>query len=481
MNTLLIVEDEKLIRQGLQAMVKRAPVRIETVLEARNGVEALEILRSRPVDVMLTDIRMPHMDGLTLIGKLKELKHPPLTVVISGISDFTYAVSVLRDGVRDYILKPFEREKIYELLAALDAEITRNERISSNQIKVGQQVLRSLLLDTGAGQGELDAVMEQYDGLLFPSPYAVLCTKKADGEPTLSSLVIREVGDTDVVISAWAHTQTLLETVLSGQCVGVSGQHRGLNELALAYREARAARQEAFVFGRVLPFSGFPAQGEGTPLQKLDVIVQLLGVSNGEEAKKTLNQLLLLTQKGQLSAADFISGMEQLAGKITAAYRPLLPEADFPLPLPFMQALAYDSAFEYCTAFGGWMDGFCEKLKKEFADYQNKEKITHAVRYLQKNFRRPLNMAMVSNEVSMNYSLFSSLFKLYTGTNFVGYLQNLRLQEGKRLLTETDMRIMEISLRIGFQSEKHFMKLFKAACGVSPSDYRRNARFTEPE
>ena len=82
-------------------------------------------------------------------------------------------------------------------------------------------------------------------------------------------------------------------------------------------------------------------------------------------------------------------------------------------------------------------------------------------------------MAVVSNYVSMNYSLFSVLFKQYTGTNFVNFLQNIHIDEAKRLLLQTDYRINEISVRCGFTSEKHFLKLFKTVTGVSPSDWRR--------
>ncbi|MDE6738554.1 MAG: AraC family transcriptional regulator, partial [Lachnospiraceae bacterium] len=90
------------------------------------------------------------------------------------------------------------------------------------------------------------------------------------------------------------------------------------------------------------------------------------------------------------------------------------------------------------------------------------------------NYDKDLNMAVVSNHGSMNYSLFSYAFKQYTGHNFVSYLKELRVNEAKRLLAETDMRVIEISRRVGYENEKHFMKTFKSQCGVSPTEYRRN-------
>ena len=85
-------------------------------------------------------------------------------------------------------------------------------------------------------------------------------------------------------------------------------------------------------------------------------------------------------------------------------------------------------------------------------------------------------MAVVSNHISMNYSLFSYVFKQYTGHNFVNYLKNLRVNEAKRLLEETDLKVNEISGKVGYNNEKHFMKIFKNTCGVSPTEYRKNTR-----
>ena len=88
-------------------------------------------------------------------------------------------------------------------------------------------------------------------------------------------------------------------------------------------------------------------------------------------------------------------------------------------------------------------------------------------------------MAVVSNYISMNYSLFSYSFKQYTGSNFVNYLKTIRMEEAKKLLAETDMRVIEISQEVGYDNEKHFMKIFKSAYGVSPSEYRKNMKMTE--
>ena len=72
---------------------------------------ALEILREQEIEVMFTDIRMPKMDGIELVQKMQSFEHVPLTVAVSGYDDFTYAVEMMRNGVREYLLKPIETER----------------------------------------------------------------------------------------------------------------------------------------------------------------------------------------------------------------------------------------------------------------------------------------------------------------------------------------------------------------------------------
>ncbi len=118
-----------------------------------------------------------------------------------------------------------------------------------------------------------------------------------------------------------------------------------------------------------------------------------------------------------------------------------------------------------------------ETINNKFDDYRNKQKIQEAMIFIQKNFSKDLNMAVVSNHISMNYSLFSYVFKQYTGKNFVHYLKELRMYEAQKLLISTEFKVLEISHKVGYSNEKHFMKAFKTIYGVSPTEYRKNMAF----
>lgn len=142
-------------------------------------------------------------------------------------------------------------------------------------------------------------------------------------------------------------------------------------------------------------------------------------------------------------------------------------------------AFLFGSANRYLKMLDEWLEDFCSKTTAAFSNFENKQKIHQAVQYVQAHFREPLNMAEVSNRVSMNYSLFSTLFKQYTGVNFVNYLQNLRINETKHLLETTDWHIYEIGRCVGFTDDKHFLKTFKSVTGFSPTEYRKSKLLME--
>ncbi|MEE3482038.1 MAG: AraC family transcriptional regulator, partial [Lachnospiraceae bacterium] len=108
-----------------------------------------------------------------------------------------------------------------------------------------------------------------------------------------------------------------------------------------------------------------------------------------------------------------------------------------------------------------------------------RRKISLAIRYIEENYASDINMAVVSNYVSMNYSLFSYAFKQYTGENFVTYLKNIRLKKAKEMLETTDEKVLSIGAAVGYENSKHFMKLFKSEYGISPSEYRKNMQKAE--
>ena len=173
---------------------------------------------------------------------------------------------------------------------------------------------------------------------------------------------------------------------------------------------------------------------------------------------------LSILKTGKAKAIRF-STLEAICKELDLFYR--MPEKQEKCPRP----LQYRDADLFLDAFEEWIHVYRESLKSQTA---GKEKMEEAISYIRENYAKDLNMAMVSNHICMNYSLFSAAFKEHTGVNFVNYLKEIRIAEAKRLLIQTEDKITEIAKQVGFENDKHFMKSFKTACGVSPSEFRKD-------
>lgn len=489
MKTVLIVEDEKLIRQGLKTMIMRSGVPVETVIECSNGEMALEILREQEIEVMFTDIRMPKMDGIELVQKMQSFEHVPLTVAVSGYDDFTYAVEMMRNGVREYLLKPIERDKIKEILFKLNEEIENRKEDEINQQKIGYQQIKHFLLMDSVSQDEIDAYEKNYGQHFYCGTYYVCCTnhRKRQGAVRENVIVLDNVRENDIYIVPEQQLETLLGEELSDSYAGISSGHQGLGELKRAYEEAAEMRRIAFT--RNLGEVHFDTFSESIPEGLIEEAakltenaakirrVQLIGTEHTEELEKSFYQFFYEVKHGRIAEKEFEVCMQEFLEEIEKVYRKVI-ESESGLLNECKNIMKENCMDDYEEKVMELVLSIHEKVNHQFDQNKNQAKMRQAVEYIKENYAKDLNMAVVSNDLSMNYSLFSYSFKEYTGCNFVNYLKEIRMKEAKRLLADTDLKIIEISQKVGYDNEKHFMKMFKATCGVSPTEYRNNIRLS---
>ncbi|WP_256760986.1 response regulator [Cohnella sp. WQ 127256] len=131
MYKVLLVEDETVIRHGLRELISQSTSHFEVAGEAANGREALEYLQSELPDLMITDIRMREMDGLTMVSKVKEMYPNLPVVIISGYGEFEYAKKAIGYGVIDYLMKPIERLELVSTLEKIKLLLDQKHGISS--------------------------------------------------------------------------------------------------------------------------------------------------------------------------------------------------------------------------------------------------------------------------------------------------------------------------------------------------------------
>lgn len=482
MKTLLIVEDEKMIRQGIHTMVSRSGVPVETIIECNNGEAAYEILKEQKIDVMFTDIRMPKMDGIELVKLAHALENPPLIAAVSGFDDFSYAVEMLRNGVREYILKPVEREKIAEILKVFEDELTGKSLEEEKDKIFGKQQLKLLITKTDVTKEELVSYEERYGSFFYKDPYVMCIFESGAIKNQAEDAIIVDNGKLgDIALLEESKCEEFLTKELMDSCVGISASHQGISELKEAYREALAARKRAFCIGK----NSVYGEAVNVPLalkQEAEKLldeqakmqrIQLIGTNRTDELDVQWDKLFIAAKREHITLDSFCDSIEDFVISVVKIYRNAVND-DMSAELEKLHdVFAYRNIEEYREALTGWIMSLHEKLHTDDDTLSNK-KLKQAVEYIEQNYDKDLNMAVVSNYISMNYSMLSYLFKQYTGTNFVTYLKTVRMKEAMRLLQETDLKVIDISHKVGYENEKHFMKSFKAEFGISPTEYRKN-------
>lgn len=483
MKTLLIVEDEKITRQGIKTMVQRSGVPVDTIMECNNGEAALEILKSHKVDVVFTDIQMPKMNGIELVKQMQELDVIPYVVAISGYDDFSYAVEMLRLNIKDYLLKPIEREKVQAVLESINRELEEKNKAIKTDLTIGAQQLKYAILNDNLPDSERDILLEQYGNSFLKGEYRMICSNDMGGsiqiEPGAPYFFLADVDGTELYLVQKEYVSLLLQDELYHRYVGISNVHSGLESLKEMYREALYARKEAFWKNRQVFYYGEANITENRTMhmehQEIMKMVQMLGTDKYEDSIRKLERLFKNASLGSYPHQEIEEGIIQFFQEIRGTYEGVLNKENLDMD-SFFKLYSFSCMEEYKAELIGWVTNLAEVLNQKFDDFNNKQKMKQAIEYIRENYNKELNMAVVSNYISMNYSLFSFAFKQYTGTNFVNYLKEIRIKKAKELLENTDLKIIEISCEVGYENEKHFMKTFKAVCGVSPSEYRKNAQ-----
>ena len=241
MNKVLVVEDEKLIRQGIASMIKRSGVPVDEVIECNNGLAALDILEDQHVDVVFTDIRMPKMNGIELVQAIQELENPPLAVAISGYDDFSYAVEMMRQGVREYILKPVEREKLKTVLEKLDNELNHRREDQEKTEAMDNQLLKYMLRDKDSNAEDIE-LMSQKLMREVGQEYIVIVAREQASLKSRIGITLNSVQGQNVFIVK-PNGESELQ---NGKYIGISDVYASVTDLKEAYKQALHRLEKLF-------------------------------------------------------------------------------------------------------------------------------------------------------------------------------------------------------------------------------------------
>ncbi|GIN69720.1 DNA-binding response regulator [Bacillus sp. J14TS2] len=502
MYKLLIIDDERNIRLGIQAMILREFPNQFTLLLASNGFEALEILETERIDIVLTDIKMPGMDGIELIQAIHSFEKKPQIVMISGYDDFEYAKEAIKYRVKDYLLKPINRKELQQTLKQVIAEVNMAEEKQRERERNQANQLNYLFIHPDITRNEIEEVMKNLRLESFPEEYFVGIIKMWEPTTEIESLsYVKEIlaqyfqesfkrmitfYDKNQNIVVLTPTISVFERLLDKfgsitAFIGVSAKFRHRFQIKEGYEQACYALKHLFLTSskKVMLFSEITpkVKEDPIPLEKIQKISNMLGTNRDQEIRKQLLEILNLEE----ISSNGIEYMEELHQAINEV---LLDSAFHRLGKESIEIMQhYDHVghiynfkdfYEYYYALEALVLQLHEYTKRLKSIYSEQKYMEEALQYIEENYYKDLNLAVISNYVSLNYSYFSHMFKESTGQNFIDYLKKVRIEKAKPLLQKPDLMISEVSHKVGFNHPKQFARVFRELEGISPKEYREN-------
>ena len=513
MYRVIIVDDEPVIRRGLRETIEWDALGLEVAGEAADGQEALRLVREMRPEILITDIRMPEMDGLELIREVKKLDFNPKITILSGYSDYDYLKTAIRLGVDNYLLKPIDNDELVSNLKNAVSEIEKEAAVSL-QIRQGTVLLRSnTLRRLVAGYISAGELREKAEFLHIPldagAYFCAVCSINRNipaerREQFFRDVIAEKSGDGQMAFMDGDGNLALL-MIFRDTCADREVIRRELEALAEKaarendaplmigagrtagsaeeIRESNRSAKEALEYGvflksdSVVWYDMVPDASQAGQLQDRTDYEQMKEyIRRGElETLKTyLETTLDNTMKESGASVSRIRNLVMhMAVRITDCFRTIYGS---------MNAFREPADFDFAGLFAlrgyedmkGWLFRLCDGL---FAANRtllgrSTSMVGLAVDYITKHYREGVTLRQVAEDCHVNTSYLGQVFRKETGSAFTDYVNALRIQEARRLLADPTLKVYEIAEQVGFTDYHYFLKIFRKVTGKSPTDMR---------
>lgn len=529
--TVLIVDDEIRINKLIEKLIKWESLGLSFAGSADNGATALSFIKQFNPDIVITDIRMPIINGLELIRLTKEFNPNTRIIVISGYKEFEYAHKALQYGVNDYLLKPINEDelnsvlhKIVEAFQVADQR-TADQKKANRIINQSEQILKSNflnnLIDNSKNINSMIA-SETYNIALDAPCYTSFvvkldCLNINSINENLEQVVTGKITNIiqnnlkEVVTEAIVTTKKfmfiycivnyfdtekklfksslrkiLLETqeYLSNlECymvtIGLSNERGDIGEIRFAISEAYQAVQNRIKLGveKIISINHLnctdinPAEDYLAPhFKTLLTSIENYSDINFEQAINDIYSIFMTNVNLDYSACYEIA--DNIVDFFTGHQNFNKAEFSKQVALIKTQCMhAYSiSALKNIlkSRLGAWL-----KAGLQSVEFLNGRPVRTAKEYIQTHYNKKITLEDIADIVDLNPVYFSTLFKKETGSNFSTYLLNIRIAKAKSLLKEGNDTIAAVAEKVGYKDARFFSQTFTKEVGVKPVVFRK--------
>lgn len=531
--SIILVDDEEEVRKSIIKKIEWQAAGFHVVGDAENGEDAMEKIEMLEPDVVLTDIRMPYMDGLQLAEKVRQ-RYPSMRVVIfSGYDDFEYAQRAIKLNVSEYILKPVNVEELTSILKRikenLDLEIEEkrnlsrlrekyrkslpiireqffNELVHKNLKKdLAEQKLREYDIPILGARKWMLAAIDVEEGDVVESlslhseeeliPISVMQIVREKLEGYCRFALFQSASEADmVVITALDEDNSItgLTDVLGDICketkrilkvpvtIGIGHSCEDISGIPKAYQSAVDALGYKAIAGNGSTIYINDMEPVGSGKLEFDSLTEgelISAIKFGPE-EKIESSVKNIMEKMKTAKVHFRQQQVYMIGIFNSIIQ-MMQQYDLALEDIMgeeLESMVLFDKLKKIEEFGQWLLRIAGKLNhliNQERDMTTRQVIQEAKQYILDNYQNPdLSVEMICRHLHMSPAYFSTVFKKETGQAYIAYLTDVRLNKAVELLNKTDDKTYIIASKVGYQEQNYFSYVFKKKFGVSPTRYR---------
>ncbi|MFE5322614.1 response regulator [Paenibacillus sp. NPDC056579] len=502
----LIVDDQRLSRAGIIGMIDWDRLGLKLAGECANGREALELIGDAEADIVITDVRMPVMNGLELIERAKELYTGVAFVVISGYDDYVYVRKSIQLTVADYLLKPVDAQELNELLERLIGQCAEAKRKEAEELQKRREQFFYFLLE-GAYDNDSEHMAAEFSDIRFSDAcdrYAVVVFESdldknsvyrhIDPLSNRYAVCIVRTRGVYMLVAAGAvltaeELSSSLQSLMGGDSLfrlasvgkvveGIGALRESIGQAFDTYSMQASLRLPEHPADKPVTYERYePIAAPLTASWEQDWVFQLRQGNRSAALRKLAE--LLQANEGSSAHPDVQESSYQyvlLRGARELYEQGMISEPDYVEACRLAKTLPHIMGLDGKRA--AVTDFFRRRLQAPEAvpSQETRHAVEKAKAYIDAHYCETINLSDLAQSSYMSPGYFSSLFRQYTGRNFLEYITHLRIEHAKSMIeADPEQKISDIAMQCGYQDLKYFRKLFKRHTGATPLKYKEDA------
>ncbi|RXZ80921.1 response regulator [Paenibacillaceae bacterium] len=482
MHRVLLVDDEPWVVYGIKHLIDWEATGYRIIGEAYNGLDALNIIRQSKPEIIISDIRMPGLNGIELIETLRQEHIDAKVIFISGYAEFDYAKRALQLGASEYLLKQVEEAALRSALDKVSAELAREAGLHTDASELTVDELFEILesaypikVHNFVSQKGVADVFPHYRLItcLFPEGLKHKATPEASGVEGIHRFHFRTGKNKHSYLLNFDERQNplpFLDTVaqLKGHAdhIGISSLGSYSTPIRQLFIESDIACRQSFINpGKGVTEYKQTDRAEQTVGQILELEIAVKE-RHAARIKRMMNEFLALMQDQAWSAEEAARLYNQM---VSIAYKHVPDNSG---TIGFMDYDQMTRAYESLEQLLHHVGALLQPQSGSHYHISN-DMIRSIIAYIDDNYAQELTLSDLSRKFSVSLGYLSSMVKKETGITFTEYVTGKRIRLAKELLCDPSLTIEEIVHKIGYKDYFHFNKLFKKIVGVPPGKFKR--------